>query len=216
LNSQTRGCNAARSATRRAADNCIPNFFGHDDRPIAGQDGRPSTSDLPSAFTFLGEGVYTHVCGYLTDASDCLAGKITSLSAESFVASPRPPLPRPPPPDPSPPMPSSPPTVNCRYGCEHFADSVDVQRFCTDGGYNSYPVAHDPATGAPVFGCQYGEQCDYLECGPRALLDEDGALCTDSCLGGPNGTVSNGVRWVGAARNGVCKLHRLEPIALII
>jgi len=44
-------------------------------------------------------------------------------------------------------------------------------------------------------------------CAPRVALDNN-ELCFDSCLN----AASNGVRWTGAARNGVCKLYRLEPI----
>jgi hypothetical protein len=200
-------CAHARTATTRAA---TLEADAHSRCVRAGQDGRPSTAAEPSAFTFLGEGVYTHVCGFLTDFGDCKAGKITSLSAASFVASPRPPLPRPPPPDPRPPSPEAPPVVNCKYDCEFTFFDNQYARFCTDGGYNSLPIAYDPKTGAAVFGCPYGHQCAFEECGPRTDLDEAGTLCTDSCIAHS----ANGVNWQGNARNGVCKLHCLEPIAL--
>jgi hypothetical protein len=85
------------------------------------------------------------------------------------------------------------------YSCSStvFSDR-NVDEFCSDGGYNSHPISHDPATGAPVFACEFGTQC--LACGPRALLDE-GGMCTDSCTH----TTANGVVWQGTSGDGICQ-----------
>jgi hypothetical protein len=120
-----------------------------------------------------------------------------------------PPLPRPPPPDPHPP-PSPPPPVNgCQYSCKDrhqdfnasLQDATLAQSFCSDGGPNSVPVAHDPATGAPIFMCDFGTQCDTLECGPRTVEQVEQTICSDIC----RPTISNGVSFTGASNNGICE-----------
>lgn len=136
----------------------------------------------------------------LVRSTDCGPGKIGSLTDASFLAQPRPPSPKPPPPNPSPPPPPAPPLVRCGLSCTYFDNVGSTKPFCSDGGFNSHPIGHDPATGAPIFACEYGEQCEDEQCGPRAILD-DGELCTDSCTD----IVSNGVQWEGASKDGVCQ-----------
>lgn len=150
---------------------------------------------------------------YLVHRTDCGDGRIGSITAESFTLAPMPPLPRPPPPDPHPP-PSPPPPVNgCQYTCKDNLQALEtafapaqltdttVQGFCSDGGPNSVPIAHDPATGEPIFLCEFGTQCDTLECGPRTVEQVEQPICSDVC----QTTISNGVSFTGASRNGICE-----------
>ena len=161
------------------------------------QDGRPSTAEVHSSFVVIGEGVWAHICPYLTDKTDCVhPGTIPTVSDESFSTAPRPPLPRPPPPDPFPPPSPSPPTTLCAYDCAISSN------YCSDGGLGSLAVGHVPATGDPLFECAYGSQCDRATgCGPRAPLNERNEICTDSCQPG----IRSGVKWTGSSLNGVCE-----------
>lgn len=78
----------------------------------------------------------------------------------------------------------------------------DDRNFCSDGGEGSLPVGHDPATGAPLFQCLHGTQCDRdTLCAPREPFEEQPELCSDSCQPGIRG----GVEWTGRARNGKCE-----------
>ena len=53
-----------------------------------------------------------------------------------------------------------------------------------------------------MFECQYGTQCDRVNgCGPRAPLNENNEICSDSCIE----TIRGGVKWEGKARNGRCE-----------
>lgn len=152
---------------------------------------------MHSSFVVIGEGVWAHICPYLTDKTDCVhPGTIPTVSDESFSTAPRPPLPRPPPPDPFPPPSPMPPTVLCGYSC------TINNEYCSDGGLGSLAVGHVPATGEPLFECSYGSQCDReTGCGPRAPLNERNEICTDSCRPG----IRSGVQWTGHSLNGVCE-----------
>ena len=74
-------------------------------------------------------------------------------------------------------------------------------RFCSDGGPNSVPISYDPATREPVFMCDFGTQCDALECGPRTIEQVLTPICSDVC----RQTVSGGVNFVGSSKNGICE-----------
>ena len=157
------------------------------------QDGRPSTEQVHSSFVVVGEGVWAHICAYLTNKTDCV-NLGTIPSDESFSTAPRPPLPRPPPPDLFPSPSPLPPTVSCTYDCP-----ID-SGYCSDGGSGAPTVGHDLATGAPLFECSYGTQCDRgTGCGPRAPLNALNEICTDLCREGIRG----GVQWTGRALNSV-------------
>ena len=145
----------------------------------------------------------------LVRRTDCGDGRIPSITAESFTLAPMPPLPKPPPPDPHPPPSPPPPVDGCQYTCKAtrhefepvFVDATKVQSFCSDGGPNSVPIAHDPATGEPVFMCDFGTQCSTLECGPRSVSQVEEPICSDVC----RPTVANGVQFTGSSNNGVCE-----------
>ena len=57
---------------REAVNSATDLFEGDDSCEFANdgvcQDGRVATPTQPSVFTFLGGGVWAHVCGYLTDS----------------------------------------------------------------------------------------------------------------------------------------------------
>lgn len=180
------------------------------------QDGRESTPEKPSAFVHVDGDAWTHVCGFLRDATDCGPGTISSITEDSFTLAPMPPLPKPPPPDPHPPPLPPPPIGGCRYSCADtfFAVTLnappatnatsatsDVHGFCSDGGPNSVPIAHDAATGSPIFMCDFGTQCSSLECGPRSVSQSGQPICSDAC----RPTIANGVKFVGASSNGICE-----------
>ena len=184
-------------------------FAGDDSCEYAGdgvcQDGRQSTADyvdefgnlingIYSSFVIVGEGEWAHLCGYLTDASDCGPGTISSLTADSFSSLPRPPLPRPPPPNPKPP----PPADEAFNGCRTGDDACQFTKFCSDGGLGSYSIGNDPATGTASFRCGLGTQCGDSLCQPRT---DEATLCTDSC----RPTITGRVSWEGESRNGVCE-----------
>ena len=152
------------------------------------QDGRQSTEAVHSSFVLISEGVWAHLCGYLTDKSDCGPGTVPTVSGESFAQAPTPPRPKPPP-QPSPPPP--PREFDGRLR------SVLVYKFRSDGGLNSLS-GHDPASGKAPFYCATGTQCSDSLCPPRT---DQAVLCIDSC----RDTVSGRVKWTGQARNGVCE-----------
>lgn len=95
--------------------------------------------------------------------------------------------------------------VRCKYDCP------EAPTFCSDGGIGSLPIGHYPGSGEPIFACSYGDQCQDEMCAPRAALEND-ELCFDSCLN----AISNGVRWTGAARNGICKFCGSNPKVLLV
>ena len=100
---------------------------------------------------------------------------------------------------PSPPAPP-PPLAECIYDCEWggvLTNGVN-QKFCSDGGVNSYPYGFDNVTGVPLFGCEYGHQCS--ECSTRSAEVTD--LCSDSCR--PD-VMSSNIIFKGQARNGICE-----------
>ena len=167
------------------------------------QDGRESTTELESVFVHVDADTWTHVCPFLTDRSDCGPGLIASITAETFTLAPRPPLPRPPPPDPRPPPSPPPPVDGCTYTCKpRFQNSTfNDNLFCSDGGPNSIPIAHEPSTGNPIFMCDYGTQCDVLECGPRTTLRIEEPMCSDTC----RHTIINGIQYNGSSSNGICE-----------
>lgn len=146
---------------------------------------------------------------YLVRSTDCGDGRIPSITEESFTLAPQPPLPKPPPPNPFPPPLPPPPVDGCQYSCKDtrhefdapFTDPTDVQSFCSDGGPNSVPIAHDPATGEPIFMCDFGTQCSTLECGPRTVSQVEESICSDVC----RPTVANGVQFTGYSNNGICE-----------
>jgi hypothetical protein len=155
------------------------------------EDGRPSTEALHSSFVVVSEGVWAHLCGFLTDRSDCGPGTIPTVSAESFSTTPAPPRPHPPPPDPLPPPP--PETFN---GCRIGDRACSFVKHCSDGGLNSFSNGHDPESSAATFYCGLGTQCNDALCPPRI---NDDTLCIDSC----RSTVSGRVKWEGQSRNGI-------------
>lgn len=161
---------------------------------LAGQDGRTSTDAVYSSFVVVSEGVWAHLCGFLTDKSDCGPGVVPTVNSESFLIAPTPPRPRPPPPDPSPPPPPR-EVDSCRTG----ADACLFANYCSDGGLNSLASGNDPETGAATFYCSLGSQCGDALCAPRT--DEE-TLCVDSCR---SNSFSGRVKWTGASRNGVCE-----------
>ena len=160
-----------------------------------GQDGRPSTPSKPSVFITLAIGQITHVCGFLTDKTDCGPGTISSVNEAAFASAPQQPFPRPPPPDPTPPPPHTPPLFAC-----NMQNPCAFTSFCSDGGINSHPTGHDDATGAASFACVVGTQCSNSLCQPRIISER--ILCTDACL---TNTIQGGVRWEGSSRNGICE-----------
>lgn len=185
---------------RQRVDSVRSIFDGDDSCQYANdgfcQDGRPSTSTTTSVFVTLAPDQITHVCGYLTDSTDCGPGTIDSVSEASFNNNEQHPFPTPPPP-----APTLPTTAPERFtsGCNNDAPCI-FQLFCSDGGINSHPFGHDPSTGAAAFTCDIGTQCRYFLCEPRIVTET--VLCTDACVAN---SVSGGILWTGRSRNGICE-----------
>lgn len=162
------------------------------------QDGRASTPELRSYFVTVAEGQVTHLCGRGTDKTDCGPFTVSTLTNAAFGTAPQTPFPHPPPPSPNSPPPS-PPTLRA---CVPLGTpgACSFTKFCSDGGVNSHPTGHDPATGAASFACELGTQCDDALCRPRIVSET--VVCSDSC---GKDIVQGNILWTGESRNGICE-----------
>jgi hypothetical protein len=159
------------------------------------QDGRASTPEIRSYFVTVADGQVTHLCGLGSDASDCGPFTVETLTNAAFGNTPQTPFPQPPPPAPRSPPPSPPALQAC-----NTANPCTFKKFCSDGGVNSHPTGHDPATGAASFACELGTQCNNMLCRPRIISET--VICSDSCR---KDLVQGGVLWTGSSRNGICE-----------